>query len=442
MKIIVIGAGTAGLAALHTLAARGAHVLCLEAAPLPGGRTTSRLQDGYIFDLGTQFFFSHYDTYNRLAYDAGLMDDLESWPFIAGFWHHERFNPLIASVNPRDLWAWRRYLKGVHRCLPWRAYLQLLPLLPTLIRRLNSLEFTRFEGILDLDRESLADFITRKGGCEALEYVFQPVASCLTLGQPEEIGAGYGLALLWNMINGLWTFRHGIGALSARLGEMHSSSIHYNTPARKIVIDQGRVRGVETEAGLIEADAVICTTTAQTALKIAPALPDTLRKPLGMARYTACCHVQFALQERLFPKDWYAAAMPRKAGSFVVGFLDDSSKGAAYVPEGGGLVNCFTFGPRVAELIALPDHEVEHLVIKEIRRYMPAMPDKPLFSVISRFDEAVCTSPPGMLETMQHLRAHNYHAVHGLFLAGDYLLMPSVEGSAASGCFAAAQALR
>ena len=48
MKVIIIGAGTAGLAAAYFLKKKGIDILCLEEKPFAGGRTASLKEDRQI----------------------------------------------------------------------------------------------------------------------------------------------------------------------------------------------------------------------------------------------------------------------------------------------------------------------------------------------------------------------------------------------------------
>jgi oxygen-dependent protoporphyrinogen oxidase len=296
--------------------------------------------------------------------------------------------------------------------------------------------------MLDLDDESFADLAMRRGGDEVLEYFFQPIASCLTLGEPEDIGAGYGLTLMWYALNGLFTLKRGIGTLAESMYEKYEDSVRLSTPVKRIVLEGGAVKGVETEQGIMEADAVICTTTSTTTLKLTPGLPDGLRIPLEKVSYSACCHVMFGLRDRLLPQGWYAVGLPRLAGSSMAGFTDDSTKSPFYTPAGGGMVHCFTFGKHAFELNRMADEEVFSRLKGEIRQYIPTIPDEPFFSEIYRWDEAVCLSPPGMLKTINRMKRDNYRDVKGLFLAGEYMYMPSVDGALRSGIDAAEATLR
>jgi protoporphyrinogen oxidase len=441
MKVIIVGAGTAGLAAAHTLRKRGAEVTALEAKDKAGGRIIGYEKDGYTLDMGAQFLFKFYDTTFGLCRELGLGDEIVPFPFKVGIWKKGKFHAAVASLNPKVLWQNRHDLLRFRLFSP-KGILQLLRVAPLIMRRRHDLHFIDFQNMLDLDDDNFADLALKRAGDEVLEYLFQPIASCLTLGEPEDVGAGYGLTLIWYALNGLWTLEKGIGSLANALYEENKDGIRLSTPVERIVIENGAVKGVETEDGLMEADSVICATTSSVALKLMPELPDSLRKPLEKVSYSANCHVVFGLRDRLLPEGWYAVGLPRLAGSTMAGFTDNSIKSPHYTPPGGGLVHCFTFGKHAYELNQMNDDEVFSSLKEEIRSYVPSMPSEPLFSEVYRWDEAVCLSPPGMLKTINRMKRENYRDVKGLFLSGEYMYMPSVEGALRSGIDAAEAAMR
>ena len=443
MKVIIIGAGTAGLAASYILNKKGIDLLCIEEKPFVGGRTVSQNKDGYILDTGAQFLFRYYHTYFRLSRELGLAGELVQMPFRAGIPPAvgRKPSPVLASIRPLDI------IKNLpellrFRGVPLRAILELMNIAPDIISRIGKLGFTDYEASLDLDTISLSDYTLKKAGSSLLEHVFQPVASCMTLGEPEDVAANYGLALLLYCINGMWTFKKGIGTLSKTLYEECSGSVKLNTKVKRIVIEGKLVRGVETDEGFIECSHVICTATATTAMKMIPDLPDTIRKPLETVRYSQSCHVIFGLEKRLLPEGWYAVALPRKFGSAMAGYTESSTKSPFYAPQGAGLINCFTYGSHAAELIQMKDEDIKRFLIKDIQRFTPDMPDIPKFTEIYRFREAVCTSPPGMLTAINRMKKENLNDVKGLFLAGEYMYMPSVEGATKSGIDAADAVIR
>ncbi len=314
MKAVVVGAGTAGLAAAYALRKAGAEVTVLEERERPGGRIAGSRKEGFVLEAGAQFLFRFYDSAFHLCRELGLGERLKPFPFKVAGWKEGRLYPLTFSIDPRALWRDRRDLFRFRLFSP-RGALQVARLLSLAFRRRRDLHFVDYAGMLDLDGESLSELALRRGGREALERLMQPLASCLTLGEPEEIGAGYGLALAWYALNGVFALEGGIGTLAEGLCRACGENIMLSTPALRIAIEGGAVKGVETGEGFFDADAVICATTATRALRLMPGLPEGVRRALGRARYSACCHVMLALPRPLLPEGWYAVALPRSSRS-------------------------------------------------------------------------------------------------------------------------------
>lgn len=66
MRVLIVGAGLAGLACGQVLAAQGADVQVLEAGDGPGGRVRTDQRDGFLLDRGFQVLFTAYPAVNRL----------------------------------------------------------------------------------------------------------------------------------------------------------------------------------------------------------------------------------------------------------------------------------------------------------------------------------------------------------------------------------------
>ncbi|MGA8743024.1 MAG: NAD(P)/FAD-dependent oxidoreductase [Terracidiphilus sp.] len=71
-RILVIGAGMAGLTAARTLADAGRHVLVLEARDRVGGRIRTLRDQSEILELGAEFIHGHPDELWGLIHEAGL----------------------------------------------------------------------------------------------------------------------------------------------------------------------------------------------------------------------------------------------------------------------------------------------------------------------------------------------------------------------------------
>lgn len=75
-RVVVIGAGMAGLSAALHLREAGANVTVFESSDRVGGRTNSEHHDGYLYERGTQFYVNTYRNALGLIKEMGLLADL------------------------------------------------------------------------------------------------------------------------------------------------------------------------------------------------------------------------------------------------------------------------------------------------------------------------------------------------------------------------------
>ena len=440
MKTIVVGAGPAGLAATYQLKKQGIDVTAYEGSPYAGGRARGYFKDGYLIDVGAQFAGPFYATTMELMRELGQNEELHPFKFKTGVWRGGKLYAMNPSMNPldqlRDLPDLLRF-----RGLSLETIFQALKMLPGLTRNYRKVDYPNwdFSRLLDLDDQSVADYTLRHGGRDALEYLFQPLTAYLTLGEPEEVSMSHFLAILGFFVQGVWSFERGIGQVCRSLHEACDDQVKLSTPVKRIVIEDGTVKGVEIDGGLVEADAVICAVSSVDALRLMPKLPEGMRRCLDTVKYSSTSHITFGLEKRLLPANWYSLVIPRSAGFVTTGPVDSSAKSPCYTPDGkGGLVHCLTYGKKAQYYMQTPDDELKRIMTEDIRRVMPHFPDNPPLAEVHRWNEAVCLQSPGQYPAVLKLKNEYAREVRGLYLAGDYMsLFSSVEAALRSGLYAA-----
>ena len=440
-KVVVVGAGIAGLGAAYALRKHGLEVTVLEAASRPGGRVIREEVDGFYMDIGANVFLESYGTVRQLAEEIGVPLRRTPVPINGGLYRKGKFHGFYGGDKLGNrLKTARTFLS--FQLLSLGGLWQALKFVRMLKARSDDLSFDDHTRMLDLDIEQTTTaFFESKIGTEFLEQFIQPNLSSYTFGYPEEIGVAYAMAAAWNFgLNGVaWPCmpEGGPSVFVEALARACEESIQVSVPVEKIVIENGAARGAITAAGLNEADAVICATTATKALEIMPGLPSGIRDALRKVRYSQCCRVFYGADSSPFPEDWYAVAFPRETGALMTGMSNSAVLAPETVPKGKALIDALVMGEQARELFALSDEYIGQRVLAEIRKYLPAMPHNPLFTRVYRWKEAVCLAPGGMMTALHRMRRRDLASVKGLFLAGEYMGIPSTNGALHSGINAA-----
>ena len=428
MRVIVVGAGAAGLSAAYELRKRGVDFTVLEAADRAGGRIAVEEVEGCRIDTGAQVLTAGYSAVMELCRELGV--PMRTLSRRAGIWSRGGFRVVDqndAWRNLRTLLAFKLFSpKGLWRFvrLGWR-----------LRQRAADLSLADPSRALALDTDvSSADWIRMAGGTELLEGLAGTSIRVLTLAEPEDVGAAYGMALLWGFTFQrieLRTPERGMGQFTQALIDAVADRIRLSTRVERIVIREGAVAGVQTRTGFVPADAVVCATTATEARRLLPDLPANIDRALARVTYSSTCRMVFGVDRPVLLDRCYFVALPRREGSFLVDYSDAAIK-SPQVVQSGGLIHAESTSGRAESLSALPDADLCQHFLAEIRRYSPAMPE-PRFARVYRWKEAVCLMPSGALAAIARARRSLPEQVRGLALAGDYTHMPSVNGAAASG---------
>ena len=430
-KVIVIGAGAAGLACAHSLHKRGVDVRILEAAGQPGGRMLGEEVDGFHVSTGALFFGTAHDTARRLAGDLGV--PMGSLRLSGSISQYTRGEPRRAT-NTNFL---------LMRLYSPKAIRQAAGVLTKLASRRKDFSAPDYGGLLDLDRdgESFADYLLKYGGRELVVQMGDSLSRVMAMAGPNRIGAVFGLRSLWGMAGNssltICSPERGIGSFAAALSRACASFTRLSMPVERVILENGEVKGVVTREGFREAAAVVCATTATSALRIVPNLPLALYGPLSKVTYSSSCHVVLGMDGRCLPKGVCITAFPKSAGFSLACLAEATNASPGAAPAGKGLVHAHFAEEFSEELFPMGDEEIIERAVGEIRRAMPDMPDAAAFASVHRWKEAVCLSPGGTLSAMHRLRTEDYNGTRGFFLAGEYMGVPGIESSLSSGVEAA-----
>ncbi|MGI9049583.1 MAG: NAD(P)/FAD-dependent oxidoreductase [Rubrobacteraceae bacterium] len=412
MKVLVIGAGLAGLTCAKALAGRGTEVEVFEASDGVGGRVRTDEKDGFLLDRGFQVYFTSYPAAKRHLDHEKL--DLRA------------FDPGAVVLRGREKSVLSDPLRDPKALVP-----SLLSDAATFADKLRVLKLSRVlvdgseavGGVPGEDSTSLQYLEGLNFSEKIVDRFFRPFYGGIFLDRSLQTSSRVLRFTFRMLATGRTTVpARGIGEISKQpASHLPEDAIHLNSPAEELLKDGGWVVGVKTAGGEHEADAVVVATDAPGAGKLTG--EDV---PEGSVGQTC---IYYATDGRGLG-DGKKILLNAESGGFLNNFVEVSNIAPSYAPPGRGLVSAVALG-----VPDLPDEELYRRGVEDISQWYPEADLTPL--AVYRIPYAQFDQPPGIHGKLPR----NDTATPGLVLAGEYTEDSSINGSMLSGEKAAEEVL-
>ncbi|MFN8530040.1 MAG: NAD(P)/FAD-dependent oxidoreductase [Anaerolineae bacterium] len=266
--ILVIGAGHNALVCAGYLAQAGYQVLVVERRHKAGGAVvTEEIVPGFQFDVGgsAHILIHHTPIIRDLKLEQYGLEYLDLDPlFFAPFPDGTHFTTYrsvdktcesIATFSPPDAENYRKFIRDWMRIA--EGMVDSFNHAPT---PLNLAKYLVFNGGVDPSRSSQINDLIRSYGQVLKQSFVSPQVPALIAwmaaqsGPPpsEPFGAPFALWHPMYHVSGVRRPRGGSGMLTqalARMIEDHGGKVVLNAPVKRILVEQGRAIGVETENG-------------------------------------------------------------------------------------------------------------------------------------------------------------------------------------------------
>ncbi len=433
-RIVVVGAGIAGLACAYRLKKAGHQVDVFEREAAPGGRMRSERRGDFVVDRGAQFIASGYRNLHALARELGIDGAVRPVARASNAILRE------GRLLPGDWGSPAAFLASP--LLSARAKLRLARLPFELWRHRRALDPLRPEAAADLDALDLATWARRTVGEEALEYLLGPALSSTFDSDPEHLSGAFALLALRFVASGfrLQCFEGGIGLLTRTLAERVSVRLGYQATRVECDTDGARVRYVAPSGERTwEADAAVVAVPGALVPRLCPKLTPAERAFFEGVHYARGAIAFLLFDEAPASLPYYGVAFPRRCGLDLYGLAVDHWK-PGVAPPGAGLVNAALTETAAARLAGASDDAVVDCVLASLAR-TPIGALRPRDAVVHRWDPMLPQFRAGYLPRLRSF-LHRSDRSPRLAFAGDYLVGPYTEAALTSGLRAATEIAR
>lgn len=434
-RVLVVGAGSAGLVAAWELRRAGCEVRIVERRDRPGGRLAGERVDGFWIDRSLPLLSTGDRHLLRWIAELGLRDACLPLRPVERAQLGRRG---VARVDETSLAGLAR-IAGLRpqdalRALRW----------PRLLRRYRSrLDPDAPERAARWDDRSVADFARLYFGRTGLERWIAPATVALTTDDPREVSR---VAWLLHAVQSRGVLagvpRAGLGEVAAQA--QRSLAVTTGVAAERVEpAPDGRWRvALRSAAGerIAEADAVVLATGAREAGQIAaPVLAAAERDHLAAARTLPAITLSLALERPAAPRARWIRIPPAEESPLAAVLLEPGGTDSR-APRGCGLAAAAATASFAASHEGVPDDAVRKTLVDAVERALPGVGGSVRFARLARASGALPRFEVGAyrrLESFRRVEAELRGRGRRLAFAGDWLAGPRLEHAAASAARAA-----
>ncbi len=420
-KVIVAGAGLAGLTAAHFLTKGGAEVEIFEAGDRVGGRVGTVQVEGGFIDIGAQFIHSNYDVVLSLIRELGLEDRLA--PLTAPITTIQRGRRFSMAMD-----SWKVPYLSVRESA--RFNLQLARLL---LPRLRMRPHGQWPRALDIDGEELGRHMRPRVSEDTYEYLVRPLMLSYAMAEPEGVSLAYfARSMAMYLSTKTFAVRSGIAALTDALAE--GKKVHLGARIVRLLPEgPRRVVGIEVARGdrreEIRADAVVAAVPSPALAPLYDGWSDVERRFLDSFAYSAFPIVNLRFRRPIDDPSY--GIMPDRADGYRMSFLTLPQNKLAHAapPQ---YAQCYVLGPQGAEIIDEDDGVIVRRLERDLERIFPGVSRDVDWIRIDRYPNGFPHYAPGAYGRALEFR-ESVRSIHGLAVAGDFVEGGLLEGAALSG---------
>ena len=430
----IFGAGISGLSMAWTLKQAGFNVVVLEKERDAGGVIKTRSEEGFMMEWGPNSTMATSDKVLKMIKDIGLEDRIAFANKLARNRYIVRGGKLQAlPMSPPALIT--------SRLLTFRGKLRLIGEIFVKARK-------------DGADESLAQFVERRLGKEALTYLINPFVAGVYAGKPEDLCVRTAFKRLYaleqnygGMIRGgiakarekrkdkttqvkdpskagLFSFDKGMQVLPMGLWDKLADEVKTQCEAESITREDDfyivHYKNRRNETEQFAASQIIFTTPSYVTAKYIEKLDAALATTLHGIRYAriACVFHGFKKETVKHSLNGFGMLIPEIEKRKILGSLWNSTLFPGRAPEGHALLSTFIGGERHPDMVLYDDEDLQKIALQELDDLL-GFTQSPVFTSIHRVKKAIPQYRLGHTKVIADIEAFE-QANPGLHIRGNY----------------------
>ncbi len=444
-RITIIGAGIAGLAAAYRLSRPGflgeesAQIILLERGSRAGGAISTYELEDYVLELGPDMFQTEKPSCIKLCEELGLKDD----------------------IVPTNDACRRTFIAQANELHPLPEGFQIIA--PTQLAPFFASNLLTMGGKLRMamdlfipkktndEDESLADFVRRRFGQEALERIAQPMLGGIYTADPETLSLSATMPRFLEMerkhgsvIRGLMTekkperngqaedsgcryanfvsLKRGLGMLPERIVQsLPPDCVHFHCPV--VAVEKGahgKPYDVVVASGtIVPSDAVIFASPAYGSADMLAQLDKEIANSLKKIDYSSCAvmNLIYNRSDIPHPLDGFGFVVPFQEKRTILACSFASVKFLDRCPKEKAVLRIFVGGALQQDVFEMSDEQIECCMWEDLHTYL-GLKSVPLLSLITRFPRSMPQYKIGHLDLVKSIRS-KLASYPGLELAGN-----------------------
>jgi oxygen-dependent protoporphyrinogen oxidase len=434
-RIVVVGGGISGLAAAKRLIELGhTNVTLIEASPRLGGtiETVDR-GDGFLIERGPDSFISEKPEAIELAKRLGLESQLIQT--------NEKYRRSFIVRDGR--------LRAVPEGFQLMAPSRMWPFLTSDIfsvagkMRMAAELFVPRKSANGIQDESLANFVRRRLGREALERMAQPMVGGIYTADPETLSLRATLPRFLDMERDhrsliLAMLRSGQAKKSGTSGARYSLFLSFERGMETLIRGLSRIEAdirlntrveglrwgdgawaIRTSAEEIGADAVCLAVPAYVAASLIENVSGSLAAKLRQIKYASTATINFAYKRSdiKHPLNGFGFVVPFVEKRSLIACTFSSVKFSGRAPEDHVLLRAFAGGALQPQIFGLDEADLVPRIDADLRELL-GITGRPLFTEVAKWERSMPQYEVGHLDRVAEIE-NGVSKLSGFALAGN-----------------------